>query len=97
MHRRPTRCPPASTLAPMIDLGTIAGLFDHDHDLRAHRPRCDRWAALPLAELVRQGKGSLRLAIAVKCTQGGEVGRLLIRPPIPVHPRANGWMAPIVR
>jgi len=45
----------------MIDLGTLAGLLEHDHGLAAYCPRCSRWSVLPLARLVTTGKGSLRL------------------------------------
>ena len=78
----------------MIDLDTIAGLHEHDHELRAHCPRCDRRALLSLAELVREGKGSLRLPIAVRCKQCGEVGRIQVRPPMPAWTNSNGWMEP---
>jgi len=47
----------------MIDLGTVAGLHSHNHELRAYCPRCDRWSVLPLALMVAQGKGSLRLPL----------------------------------
>lgn len=40
----------------MIDLGSIAGLLEHDHKLAAYCPRCGRWDDLPLAELISQGK-----------------------------------------
>jgi hypothetical protein len=51
---------------PMIDCSTLAGLLEHDHKLAAYCLRCDRWSVLPLAELVTQGKGSLRLPIKVR-------------------------------
>ena len=76
----------------MIDLGTVAGLHEHDHELRAYCQRCDRWAVLPLADLVAQGKGPLRLPLKVRCRDCGEVGRLQVRPPMPAHPRAVGWV-----
>jgi hypothetical protein len=42
-----------------IDLGSIAGLLEHEHKLAANCPKCCRWSVLPLAEMVSQGKGSL--------------------------------------
>ena len=39
----------------MIDLGSLAGLLGHRHRLDAYCPQCDRWAELPLAELVAEG------------------------------------------
>jgi RNase P subunit RPR2 len=74
----------------MIDLGSIAGLYEHEP--RAYCLRCDRWAMLPLGELVSQGKGSLRLPIIVRCQQCGERGRLQVRPPMPRWTNSNGWM-----
>jgi len=44
----------------MIDLGTLAGLHEHDHQLAAYCPRCDRWRVLPLGEWDSQGKGASR-------------------------------------
>jgi RNase P subunit RPR2 len=76
----------------MIDLGSITGLHEHEHEHRAYCPRCDRWAVLPLAELVSQGKGSLRSPINLRCQGCGERGRLQVRPPMPTHPRSVGWM-----
>jgi len=49
----------------MIDLGTLADLLEHDHELAAYYGSCDRWSVLPLAELVAQGKGSPRHRIRV--------------------------------
>ena len=42
----------------MIDLCTIAGLHEHNHQLAAYC--CDAWRVLPLGNWVSQGKGSLR-------------------------------------
>ena len=50
----------------MIDCSTLAGLHEHDYLLAAYCPKCERWSVLPLAELVAQGKGSLRLPIRVR-------------------------------
>lgn len=49
----------------MIDLGSIAGPHAHDHRLAAYCPRCDARRELPLADMVAQGKGSLRLPMPV--------------------------------
>ena len=42
----------------MINLGSIAGLHQHDQ-LAAYCQRCDAWRVLPFADWVAQGKGSL--------------------------------------
>jgi len=60
----------------MIDLGTLADLLEHHHQLDAYCPRCDRWSALDLAALVSNGLGDRRLPIKVRCQVCGEVGRL---------------------
>jgi hypothetical protein len=78
----------------MIDLGTIAGLHAHDHQLAAYCPRCDAWRVLPLDEWVTQGKGSLRLPLRVRCRDCGEVGQLQVRPPMPAWTNTNGWIGP---
>jgi hypothetical protein len=70
---------------PMIDLGSIEGLLEHDHGLAAYCLGCDRWSVLPLADLVAQGKGLLRLPIKVRCRDCGEAGRLQARPPVPTR------------
>lgn len=67
----------------MIDLGTIAGLHEHEHQLAAYCPTCGRWRVLPLAHLVANGKGSLRLLVKVRYVKCGGPGRLQVRPPVP--------------
>jgi hypothetical protein len=75
----------------MIDLGTLAGLHEHRHQLAAYCPRCDRWSVLPLAELVAAGQGARRLPIRVRCVICGQFGRLQVRPPVPTR-NVGGWM-----
>ena len=77
----------------VIDLGSIAGLHEHDHQLAAYCPRCDAWRVLPLGEWVIQGKGSLRLPIKVRFRDCGEVGQLQVRPPMPMR-SSTGWISP---
>jgi len=67
----------------MIDLGTIAGLHAHSHELHAYCLRCDRWQRLDLGLLVRNGHGARRLPISVHCRSCGEPGQMS---------HANGWM-----
>jgi len=67
----------------MIDLGTLAGLLEHEHQLAAYCPRCDRWAEIDLAAMVARGQGARRLPIRVRCRHCGEVGQLQVRPPVP--------------
>ena len=75
----------------MIDLGTIAGLLEHRHQLAAYCPACERRRVLPLAHLVANGKGSLRLPIKVRCINCGGPGRLQVRPRVPtLDPQRGG-------
>ena len=77
----------------MIDLGSIGGLYERQHELHAHCLHCDRWSVLDLAGMVRRGQGSRRLPITVRCRVCGEVGTLQVRPPMPAWTNSNGWMA----
>lgn len=76
----------------MIDLGSIAGLHEHDHELHAYCPRCDRWQTLDLEGMVRAGQGNRRLPLQVRCRACGEIGSLQVRPPMPRWTHANGWI-----
>jgi hypothetical protein len=77
----------------VIDLGSIAGLLEHEHELHAYCHSCNRWSVLPLADLVAQGRGSQRLPFTVRCRDCGATGRLQVRPPMPAWTNTNGWMA----
>jgi hypothetical protein len=76
----------------MIDLGTLAGLRAHAHELHAYCLGCDRWSALDLERMIRNGHGGRRLPIAVRCRVCGTTGQLQVRPPMPVWTNANGWL-----
>jgi hypothetical protein len=77
----------------MIDLGTLAGLHRHQHELACYCARCDRWAVLDLAGMVADGHGERRLPIVVRCQLCGETGRLQVRPPVPTR-GPGGWITP---
>lgn len=77
----------------MIDLGSIAGLLAHDHELHAYCVKCERWVVLPLERMVSEGKGSLRLPFKVRCRECGETGQLQVRPPTPARSPV-GWITP---
>jgi hypothetical protein len=51
---------------PRAHIGTLTGLIEHDDKLVAYCLRFKQWAVHPLASLVAQGKGSLRLPINVR-------------------------------
>jgi len=75
----------------MIDLGSTAGLHEHDHQLAAYCPSCDRWVVLDLAAMISAGQGERRLPLRVRCQTCGEIGRLQVRPPIPTYSNPHGW------
>jgi hypothetical protein len=77
----------------MIDLASVAGLHERQHELHAYCHRCDRWRALDLEKLVRQGNGSRRLPFTVRCISCGNCGMLQVRPPMPQRSSA-GWTMP---
>ena len=76
----------------MIDLGSIAGLYEHDHELRAYCPGCDRSAVLDLVAMIEAGNGERRLPNTVRCKRCGEAGRLQVRPPMPRWTNSHGWV-----
>jgi hypothetical protein len=51
--------PPRRYGRRVIDLGSIYGLHSRNHQLHAYCPRCDRWAVLPIAEMIAAGQGAL--------------------------------------
>lgn len=51
----------------MIDLGSIAGLREHDHGPDAYCPSCDQWVSLDLAAMISAGHRALRLPVRVLC------------------------------
>ena len=77
----------------MINLGTLAGLLEHRHQLAACCPDCDRWAVIDLAGMGATGQGSRRLPVPVRCQVCGEPGRLQVRPPVPTR-GPGGWIEP---
>jgi hypothetical protein len=79
----------------MIDLGTLAGLHECQHELHAYCRTCDRWQAIDLARLVASGLGARRLPVRVRCSVCGVPGQLQVRPPMPAR-SSSGWIAPPV-
>ena len=75
----------------MIDLSTVAGLHERQHELHAYCCSCDRWSVLDLERMVREGRGEVRLPLRVRCRDCGEVGQLQVRPPVPTR-TPHGWM-----
>lgn len=77
----------------MIDLGSIDGLYRHQHELHVYCARCDRWAQLPLAQLVADGYGERRLPLRVRCRRCDAAGKLQVRPPMLAR-SSTGWISP---
>jgi hypothetical protein len=48
---------------------------------------------IDLDRMVRQGRGSLRLPLVVRCRECGEAGQLQVRPPMPTR-SVGDWIAP---
>jgi len=80
----------------MIDLGSIASLYAHGHEL-PYCPRCDAWQVLPLGKWVSHGMGSMRLPLRVRSRDCGGVGQLQVRPSVPTHSGSVGRMAHVIR
>jgi hypothetical protein len=58
------------------------------------RPTIGRFER-PRAELVTQEQRTRRLPPQVRCHDGAEVGRLQVRPPVPMFdPHRGGWIMP---
>jgi hypothetical protein len=55
----------------MIDLGTLAGLLEHEHTLAAYCPHFDRWAQLDLAAMVSNGQLQVRPPVPTRPASGG--------------------------
>lgn len=85
---------PRAYAETMIDLGSIAGLHERQHELHARCDRCDRWQALDLGRMVREGLGARRLPLRVRCQACGELGMLQVRPPVPARSSSAGWTLP---
>lgn len=57
----------------MIDLGSIAGLHEHGHQLAAYCQRCDRWVVLDPAALINAGDGQRLRAVTALCERRIEI------------------------
>lgn len=77
----------------MIDLGTVRGLYEHDHELWAYCSKCDRWSAIDLGALIAAGHGDRRLPLRSTCEVCSSPGELQVRPPVPTR-GPGGWMEP---
>ena len=78
----------------MIDLGSIAGLHEHRHELHAYCATCDRWSVIDIERMIRDGYGERRMPIRVRCQLCGEAGQLQVRAPMPMWTNSRGWMSP---
>ena len=94
MRRAHRSCLHRAYSRPVIDLGTLAGLREHSHELQAYCLACNRWATVDLDALISGGFGWRRLPITVRCHVCRAIGQLQVRPPAPTCTSTNGWMEP---
>jgi len=66
---------------PRIDVGTIGGLHERQHELLSYCPHRDRWTQPDLVAIVDAGQDNRRLPIKVRCRDCGELGRVQVRLP----------------
>jgi hypothetical protein len=91
MMARPVRLP-RSNFVGMIDVDSIAGLRERQHELHPCCCRCDRWYVIDLERMVRDGYGTLRLPRTARRQKCGEVGQPQVRPPRAVR-SSTAWIA----
>ena len=77
---------------PMIDLGSIAGLHQRQHELHAYCSTYDCWSVIDLKQMIRDGHGDRRLPIPVRCQVCGESGQFQVQAPMPTCTNSRGWM-----
>lgn len=46
----------------MVTLDTFRALHEHEHQLAAYCPKCERWAVLDLERLIAEGRGDYCVA-----------------------------------
>ena len=77
----------------MIVYDTIAKLHAGGYSLIAYCRICERHAMLDLAVLVASGRGYLGIPFRTHCAYCREPGQVTLRPPMPTHSHANGWIS----
>ena len=74
----------------MVTLDTFRALHEHDHQLAAYCPTCERWAVLDLKRLIAEGRGEYcfvgRKPRCIYCREGSWSRS---RPPVPTPERAR--------
>jgi hypothetical protein len=81
----------------MIDIGTIRGLHQHGHELHAYCLECNRWVELDLQNLITRGWGDKRVPFRLRCLRCRGGRQAQVRPVMPRHNTANGWVMPATR
>jgi hypothetical protein len=77
--------PPERYHRPMIDLGSLEGLHEHQHEVHCYCSKCERWRVLDLQRLIAIGEGGTRLPLRVRCLRCRQLGQAQIRPPMPTQ------------
>ena len=66
----------------MIRLDTLRALHEHDHQLAAYCPTCERWAVLDLGRLIAEGRGEYCfVGCQPRCSYCRSPGAWQLRPP----------------
>jgi hypothetical protein len=67
----------------MVTLDTLRALHEHDHQLAAYCPTCERWAVLDLERLIAKGRGDYCfVGQKPRCRYCGGSGVWQLRPPV---------------
>jgi hypothetical protein len=66
----------------MVTLDTFRALHEHEHNLAAYCPTCERWAVLDLERLIAEGRGGYCfVGRKPRCSYCCGLGSWHVRPP----------------
>jgi hypothetical protein len=66
----------------MVTLDTLRALHEHEHQLAAYCPTCERWAVLDLEQLIAAGRGDyVFVGWTPRCSYCRGPGSWQLRPP----------------
>jgi len=58
----------------MVDLSSIAGLHERQHEMRCYCAKCHRWRTLDLRSLISRGRGNQRVPFAMRALRWARRG-----------------------
>ena len=74
----------------MVTLNTLRKLHEHDHQLAAYCPTCERWAVLDLERLIAEGRGEyVFVGRKPRCSYCRGLSIWQLRPPV-MRPGISG-------